>query len=368
MPGAAWDAANQRMIVSVADKTRVWVLSLDGSGPGNQPPVANAGAAQQVRRGSTVQLNGQGSHDPEGQGITPTWQFLSVPAGSGAALVGADTLTPTFVADADGTYRLRLDVVDPLGAVGSAMVTITASGNRPPVAVIAPVPPITRVPAERALDGTGSYDPDGDRIIMYRWRLVSKPPASTRAVLTRTQSAQPALYMDVVGSYVVELSVWDQREVRAVTTATVVAGCVGDCPKDPDPPEPNACDLDNFLQPCRFMADPFDGTPYWYQCGSKEITQRATARPGDPFGSSLGAWRVEGGTATWAYDDSIGGPDGSGHEEVRHAVSPRRLRPASLYLASALVRERGRVRVGKGLDPAVGIERWRGGMALGLPP
>jgi hypothetical protein len=181
-----------------------------------------------MRTGSTVQLDGRGSYDPEGQAITATWQFLSVPAGSGAALVGADTLTPTFVADADGTYRLRLDVVDPLGALASAMVTITASGNRPPVAVITPVDPITRVPAERRLDGTRSFDPDGDRIVMYRWRLVSKPAASTRAVLSGTQYVQPVLFMDVFGSYVVELAVWDQREVRGVTTATVVAGCVGD--------------------------------------------------------------------------------------------------------------------------------------------
>jgi hypothetical protein len=57
------------------------------------------------------------------------------------------------------------------------------------------------------------------------------------------------------------------------------------------------------------VAEPPFGRPYYYQCGSKRITQLGTALPGETFGSTVAAWRVEGGTATWAYDDSIGGTD-----------------------------------------------------------
>jgi len=48
-------------------------------------------------------------------------------------------------------------------------------------------------------------------------------------------------------------------------------------------------------------AEPPFGRPYWYQCGSKEITQRATARLGERIGSLVDVFRPEAGTATWLY-------------------------------------------------------------------
>jgi cysteine-rich repeat protein len=62
---------------------------------GNQPPVANAGADQQVRVGAPVTLDGRTSHDPEGQPLTYKWTQLQGPAVG--ALPGA---TPSFTAPA----------------------------------------------------------------------------------------------------------------------------------------------------------------------------------------------------------------------------------------------------------------------------
>jgi hypothetical protein len=56
----------------------------------------------------TAQLTGQVSTAP-GELATVAWKFVSQPAGSTTALVRANTLTPTFVADATGTYIVELD-------------------------------------------------------------------------------------------------------------------------------------------------------------------------------------------------------------------------------------------------------------------
>lgn len=62
------------------------------------------------------------------------------------------------------------------------------------------------------LDGQGSSDPDnGPQALTFTWRLVSKPATSqlTNAAITDAQTATPSLTPDVVGSYVLELEVFD---------------------------------------------------------------------------------------------------------------------------------------------------------------
>ena len=75
-------------------------------------PVANAGSNQTVAQGATVTLNGSGSSDANSDPITFLWTLLTVPSGSTAALTGATTVSPTFVADKNGTYTVQLVVND----------------------------------------------------------------------------------------------------------------------------------------------------------------------------------------------------------------------------------------------------------------
>ncbi|MEE9299299.1 MAG: S8 family serine peptidase [Acidimicrobiia bacterium] len=93
---------------------------------GNQAPVADAGLDQTVNTGSTVQLDGSNSSDPNGDTITYVWVFTSWPDGSNATLSEADTATPSFVADKDGSYQVELTVSD--GELSSSdSVEITAA-------------------------------------------------------------------------------------------------------------------------------------------------------------------------------------------------------------------------------------------------
>ena len=88
------------------------------------PPQAiqvDAGSDQLVHVGETVQLSGSTTS----QSNHAQWQFTSVPTGSTAHLIGADTLTPTFVPDIAGVYVVELAI----NKVQSDQVSIDAQVN-----------------------------------------------------------------------------------------------------------------------------------------------------------------------------------------------------------------------------------------------
>ena len=174
---------------------------------GNTPPAADAGADQTVTIGETVTLNGGGSIDADGDALTYTWQFLTVPAGSAALLSDPSAVTPTFVADQAGDYLIELVVND--GMVDSPpddVVVITAPGNTPPVADAGP-DQSAQVGDTVTLDGSGSSDVDGD-MLTFAWTL-SAIPANSNASLSDPSAVMPTFVVDVPGTYVAELVVDD---------------------------------------------------------------------------------------------------------------------------------------------------------------
>ncbi|MDY6792122.1 MAG: Ig-like domain-containing protein [Thermodesulfobacteriota bacterium] len=94
--------------------------------PVNDPPVADAGPNQTALQGSVVTLNGSGSSDIDGDTITYSWTFVSVPTGSTAVLSDPSMVNPTFSADLIGTYEVQLIVSDGTidGAPDTVMVNI----------------------------------------------------------------------------------------------------------------------------------------------------------------------------------------------------------------------------------------------------
>ncbi len=188
----------------------------------NSPPVADAGPDQTVHAGDTVALNGSGSYDVDGDALTYSWSFASVPETfstrkSSAVLSDPTAVNPTFVTDYPGVYVVQLIVND--GTVDSAADTVAiTTENTAPIAD-AGSDQSGVVTAEITLDGSGSYDPDGDAIT-YAWSFTSRPAGST-AALDDSAAVAPKFTIDVAGTYVLQLIVNDGLQDSTPDTVTV---------------------------------------------------------------------------------------------------------------------------------------------------
>ena len=94
---------------------------------GNQQPVAEAGQTQNVSEGSTVQLDGSASFDPDQNPLTYKWKLVSKPTNSNASLSDANITNPVFTADQQGSYTFELIVND--GQIDSTPDTVTIVVN-----------------------------------------------------------------------------------------------------------------------------------------------------------------------------------------------------------------------------------------------
>jgi hypothetical protein len=184
---------------------------------GNTPPVAVAGPGQTVAVGSTVVLNGSGSSDVNGNPLTYAWTLLTVPSGSKAALTGANTVSPSFVADLAGEYTVQLIVND--GVTNSAPSTVTISTSTSiPVANAGPSQ-VVKVGTVVQLTGSGSTDVNGNPLT-YKWSFVSVPTGSS-AALSNPTIVNPTFVADLTGVYVVQLIVNDGVSSSAPSTVTI---------------------------------------------------------------------------------------------------------------------------------------------------
>ena len=192
------------------------------SGP--PPPVANAGANQTVNVGSTVHLDGSKSLDYNGKPLTYTWTLIQKPAGSNAVLSGANTVSPTFVADVATTstasYIAQLVVNDGVNNSPPSTVTITTTSFQPPVANAGQAQTVI-VGATVQLDGTGSTETSGNSLT-YQWSLLTIPTGST-AKLSSTTAAKPTFVADLAGVYIAQLIVNDTLQNSTPSTVTITA-------------------------------------------------------------------------------------------------------------------------------------------------
>ena len=173
----------------------------------SERPVADAGVDQSVYVGDLVTLDGSASFDPdEDYPLTFAWALIDKPAGSTATLAGADTESASFTADRAGTYTAELVVTDSEGNSSAPDQVVISTINTAPVADAGDDQSISLIGTVVQLDGSQSYDDDGDEIT-YAWTL--SRPAGSNAELDDPTSATPSFTADVNGDYTATLVVSD---------------------------------------------------------------------------------------------------------------------------------------------------------------
>ena len=175
----------------------------------NVPPVANAGASQNVKVSSSkdVYLDASLSSDANLDVLTYTWLMVSKPAKSNASLIGETISNPHFKTDIAGSYVFQVIVSDAEFHSVPAYVTVTAtSENSIPQARAGDNQSVTTL-STVMLNGSGSSDADADHLI-YIWNIISKPLESN-ATLSDNTLVNPTFVADKDGTYAFELIVND---------------------------------------------------------------------------------------------------------------------------------------------------------------
>lgn len=157
-------------------------------------PVADAGPDRTVDEGSTVLLDGTGSHDPDGTVTAYTWSGSDASTGT---LVDADSASPSYVGVDDGTETVTLTVRDDNGLSDEDEVLVTVTNVAPSLSLTSCPAPYTQVGTELAVGGTFTDPGATDTHVMsVDWGDGTVTPAgpATSPVSGTHRYTQPGLY------------------------------------------------------------------------------------------------------------------------------------------------------------------------------
>ena len=233
----------------------------------NNPPLAEAGPNQAIETAS-VNLDGSGSSDPDGNLLSYSW--------SENGNVIATGISPTITLE-DGSHTITLTVSDgELSATDQVIVDVVTN-----VAPIADAGDDQLIPCgvgilDVTLDGSGSSDPDGD-VLTYSWTLGGSG-ISTAASFTVSLAA---------GTYTYTLTVDDGNGETATddVLVTVVADTEAPAITAPDDVTVYANVAGGFSgdigsasvsDDCDTDPDVSNDAPAVFGLGSTEVTWTAT--------------------------------------------------------------------------------------------
>ncbi len=204
----------------------------------NSAPWADAGDDVTTSVALETTLDGSGSYDPdEGDGLTYTWSFESVPEDSGLTEAdispngNADAMAPVFVADEQGLYVVRLRVNDGELDSQSDFVHVMADiEGSLPVADAGEDASVTEGDTVD-LDGSASTDPLGNEL-GYAWYLVSAPGNSslTSDDIADGDQADASFVPDAPGVFLIGLQVNNGTVDSVPDFVSVEVSSTNSCP------------------------------------------------------------------------------------------------------------------------------------------
>lgn len=183
-------------------------VTITGTAPANIP-VANAGPDQVVDIGSTVQLDGSNSSDPENDPLTFMWRLVETP-GDSPMITNADQAMASFLPTMTGRYVAELEVSDGTNTDTDQVVIIV---NTPPVITFGP--DALTIVDDIAQIIFMTSDADGDQV-MTTFEIVSAPTGSVATIMVRTNSIE--LRPDLPGTYRITGTADDGRTQSTAST------------------------------------------------------------------------------------------------------------------------------------------------------
>ncbi len=178
--------------------------------------IANAGLDQDGVNGNKVTLNASGSSSKSGKALKYYWYFETMPKGSQSILNNANSITPDFTPDVEGTYIVSLIVKD--GIKLSEVDQISIRSIQKPLAN-AGTDRNAVIGQQISLDGSNSSSPLGKNL-KFNWYFESIPTASKSTILN-SNSISPTFVPDKEGLYTIKLIVNDGINDSETTTLII---------------------------------------------------------------------------------------------------------------------------------------------------
>jgi len=192
---------------------------LNPTDPSDNVPVAHAGADQESDP-TLITLNGTASFDPRGGLLSYLWTQSEGPQVDLSDPVSAQ---PTFLGTARGVYRFRLVVTNGLMSSLADEVRVTIR-NVAPTADAGP-DRVADAGAAVPLDGSGSWDPNGDSLT-YAWARV----AGTGGTLSGNPAQTASFVSDTSGVFRFALVVNDGLASSVADEVQVVVNALNQVP------------------------------------------------------------------------------------------------------------------------------------------
>ena len=167
-------------MVEAKCKYRLTKQNNDASEPAG--PTAEAGRLAAVKPGQKIRLYATADRGDAKGKQSYDWSLISGPTNSKLStneLQKRNTRNPTFVPDVEGSYDLKFTYQIGNQRASDTVRILCSETNTPPRAATEDITWSFRDDHPVLLNGSDSFDPDGDTL-QVKWRLLTKPPLSQR--------------------------------------------------------------------------------------------------------------------------------------------------------------------------------------------